>query len=106
MRFMCTMVSGFEELVKSDLINTLPNINILENERGKIFFDIDKENLNTLFDVKSVDNFYYFITSFKVGTCKKDLIELKKEILKLKLDKICKFVDKKLISTKSKRSNR
>ena len=105
MRFMCVVVPGLEEIVEDDLINSLPNIHDIKTERGKIFFDIDKENLNALLNIKSVDNFYYFISSFKVGICKKDLVEFKKEILKLKFDKICKFVDKKLINSKLKNEN-
>ena len=65
MRFMCVVVPGLEEIVEDDLINRLPNIHDIKTERGKIFFDIDKENLNALLNIESVDNFYYFISSIE-----------------------------------------
>lgn len=98
MHFMCTMVSGFEGVVSDDLKKSVPNISSLKAERGKVFFDIDKQNLNFLLNIKSVDNFYYLIASFNIGIHKEDLLEFEKKISKLDASKICRFVNNKTLN--------
>ena len=102
MHFMCTMVSGFENIVKDDLQNTIPNISNIKTERGKVYFDITKQNLHSLLNVKSADNFYYLIDSFGIGAHKEDLLVFEKKISKLDISKICKFVSNKTTNEKKK----
>lgn len=101
---MCTMVTGFEDIVREDLVSTFSSIKNIEKRRGKVFFNIEKGEFSKLLKIKSVDNFYYFIKSFPIGPHKKDLEQFKNDICKIDLQKLCRFSNgKRIIVSASKK---
>ncbi|WP_052737927.1 EmtA family 23S rRNA (guanine(2470)) methyltransferase [Bacillus sp. SA1-12] len=88
--YFASVLPGLESVLSNEIYNKVSDAEIIQINRGKVFFATDK-SFTCISSLRSADNLFQLIDQFQIGPHKKHLTQLSERISKLDLE----FIERK-----------